>query len=217
MVGRKWYTTGLSHTLLQSSSKLGKRRHGCLDRHRLDLALLKELASLRPSSLFQKVDMTARRIVSDRHLLSGGEGFAFLPVLLASQKTSQEVCWVNRVTIEMSASPWVSLSQGQLTCRSAQPTKSCVAPLQLQDTIVRTWSCLSNSSRSPCENQPHKGKADEKETERAFPAVGKTAIREAITQRYRHMQGNPPSRHHEALISSTYLHRKDLDSWVNQV
>lgn len=47
---------------------------------------------------------------------------------------------------------------------------------------------------------------------RGFAAVGKTAIREAITQRYRHMQGNPTTRHNDALISFTYLQRKDLDS-----
>lgn len=33
-----------------------------------------------------------------------------------------------------------------------------------------------------------------------FPVAEKMEIREAITQRYRHMQGNPTSRHKEALI-----------------
>lgn len=41
---------------------------------------MKELASLRSSPSLQKVNVTARTIVGDRLLLSGGEGSAFLPL-----------------------------------------------------------------------------------------------------------------------------------------
>lgn len=49
----------------------------------------------------------ARTIVGDRPLISGGEGCAFLPVFLASQKSSHGVCRVG---------PWKCLFPGGSPC-----------------------------------------------------------------------------------------------------
>lgn len=46
-----------------------------------------------------------------------GKEYAFLPLLLASQRASHEACRANLVTIEIPAFLWDTFSQRQLTWR----------------------------------------------------------------------------------------------------